>query len=151
MPSDSLKRRNKVFPFVLATTTLAEAAAAAPDDDRVEFVALVGALGCQKRKVQDLLEKGELWSLLQQEAEKLHKSLDLASFFDFCKREMQSPAPISCSLLSPELKPFDVSLLVPVEDVKVPPVSASAPPFTSEPGWLEETERLVLEHYKAES
>jgi hypothetical protein len=29
-------------------------------------------------------------------------------------------------------------------------VNASAPPFTSEPGWLEETERLVLEHYKAE-
>jgi hypothetical protein len=37
-----------------------------------------------------------------------------------------------------------------VEKVKVPPVDATDPPFTSEPRWLEETERLVLEHYRAE-
>ena len=61
----------------------------------MEFVALVDALGCQKRKVQDLLEEGKLWSLLQQEAEKLHKSLDLASFFDHCKRGMRSPEALS--------------------------------------------------------
>jgi hypothetical protein len=48
------------------------------------------------------------------------------------------------------LKPFAVSVLFAVEDDKVPPVSAKAPPFTSEPGWLEETERLVLKHYEAE-
>jgi hypothetical protein len=51
---------------------------------------------------------------------------------------------------SSELKPFDVSLLCSVGDVKVPPVDATDPPFTSEPRWLEETESLVLEHYKAE-
>ena len=28
-------------------------------------------------------------------------------------------------------------------------MSSSAPPFTSEAGWLEETERVVLEHYEA--
>ena len=32
----------------------------------------------------------------------------------------------------------------------MPPVNAAAPPFTSEPGWLEETKRLVLKYYEAE-
>ena len=96
VPSDSLKRRKKVFSLFLATTTLAEAAAAAPDDDRVEFVALVGALGCQKRKVQDLLEEGKLWSGLKDDvSQDLAKKRTLEAFFDFCKRGMQSPSAIS--------------------------------------------------------
>ncbi len=48
-----------------------------------------------------------------------------------------------------ELKPFEM-LLCSVGDVKVSPVNASAPPFTSEPQWLEDTERVVLQHYTAE-
>jgi hypothetical protein len=43
-----------------------------------------------------------------------------------------------------------MSLLCSVGDVKTPPVDATDPPFTSEPGWLKETERIVLEHYVAE-
>jgi hypothetical protein len=49
-----------------------------------------------------------------------------------------------CSLFAPpELKPFNVSLLRSVRDVKVPPVNASAPPFTSEPRWLEQERSCV--------
>ena len=45
---------------------------------------------------------------------------------------------------SAELRPFDASLLCPVAEVRVPSVDVDDPPFTAEPGWLEETERMVL-------
>jgi hypothetical protein len=71
------------------------AAAAAPNDDRDEFLALVDALGCRKRKVQDLLEKGELWSNWKERVKGTERDDTLASFFDYCKREMRSPEAIS--------------------------------------------------------
>jgi hypothetical protein len=96
VPSDSLKRRNLLFLFVLGTTTLAEAAAAAPDYDREEFEALVDALGCRKRKVQDLLDEGKLWTGLKEDvSQDLAKKRTLEAFFDFCNRGMRTPEAIS--------------------------------------------------------
>ena len=51
-----------IFGFFLATTTLLRAAETAAEDDRPEFVYLVKKLGCGKRKVQDLLDEGKLWT-----------------------------------------------------------------------------------------
>jgi hypothetical protein len=72
------------------------AAAAAPNDDRDEFLALVDALGCRKRKVQDLLDEGKLWLGLKEDvSQDLAKKRTLEAFFDYCKREMRSPEAIS--------------------------------------------------------
>ena len=72
------------------------AAETAAEDDRQEFVTLVKKLGCGKRKVQDLLMKGELWSGLKEDVkEDQNKKRTLDSFFDYCNRESKAASPIS--------------------------------------------------------
>ena len=95
MPFDSLKRRNVLFLFVLGTTTLAEAAAAAPERKRAKFVSLVDALGAGDEEIQDLLEKGELWTALHEKAVVKDKTIELGAFFDYCNRGMRTPEAIS--------------------------------------------------------
>jgi hypothetical protein len=93
VPSDSLKRRNVLFLFVLGTTTLAEAAAAAPDYDRKKFVELVESLGARDARVQDLLDVGKLWTGLKEDvSQDLVKKRTLEAFFDFCNRGMRHVA-----------------------------------------------------------
>ena len=78
----------------LATTPLLRAAETAPEDDRKEFVDLVTELDCGKRKVQDLLLKGELWSNWKRRVDGTKSDDSLASFFDYCNRETQA-SPVS--------------------------------------------------------
>jgi hypothetical protein len=77
------------FFFFAGTATLLVAAEAASGDERGEFVALVKELKCEKRKVEDLLAKGELWSAVHAAAERMSESITLGAFFDYCKRETQ--------------------------------------------------------------
>ena len=75
--------------FVAGATTLLEAAEAA-GRDAVEFVALVKELKCEKRRVEDLLAKGELWAGLKEDVKSdMSKRRSLGAFFDYCKRESQ--------------------------------------------------------------
>ena len=69
--------------FFLATTTLLRAAEEAPDHKRQKFVTLVEELQVGEFEVQDLLDEGKLWSLLQGKATEKGKELELGAFFDF--------------------------------------------------------------------
>ena len=55
---------------------------------------MISQLGAGKRKVQDLLAKGELWSAVHDKAVTMDKTVELGAFFDYCKRESQ-PFPVS--------------------------------------------------------
>jgi hypothetical protein len=59
--------------------------------DADEFVALVKELKCEKRRVEDLLAKGELWAAVRAAAERANTTITLGAFFDYCKRETQPP------------------------------------------------------------
>jgi hypothetical protein len=76
------------------TTTLLQAAEAA-DDNRDEYVALITELGCQNRKVQDLLDGDELYKVLLEQAADLSSKATLASFRIHCRRESQPPQSVS--------------------------------------------------------
>lgn len=79
---------NGSLTIIKATTTLLDAAQAAPEDDREEFEKLVRSLECERRKVQDLLQEGKLWKgLLEEVAADRDRKRLLDAFFDYCKRE----------------------------------------------------------------
>ncbi len=77
----------------------------------------------------------------------------LAGFFDFCKRMTQPPSvgkdDSSGSPSKRVLKQLDVSMLVPVEEVPLPPILDTEPKFTCAPGWLEETVSQAVKQFEA--
>ncbi len=78
------------------TTTLAEAAAAAPEKKRVKFTALIEELGVGDSEVQDLLSpSGAYKAVLEGQAVQKDLQATFALFFDFCMREMRPPQALS--------------------------------------------------------
>jgi len=88
---------------------LGEAAHRAPDYDRKKFVELVESLGARNARVQDLLDKGELWSGLKEDVSRDQaKKRTLEAFFDYCKREIssQSVSPVTPVAVVPKGESF---------------------------------------------